>query len=371
LVSIAIGSGFSSDDFSAIDWSAGPYFVKTAIDPIGGSRYTITGTSQIMSVPFAMYAKTSGSSERNATNSSSNSTDIATNTTVLAANTLKAGYTDDLVSVNTAIASNTAKEGITLEQAADIEDNNDKVVITENHSDPCATSKVGFPSGKKSYLTNEEEDEKNAWSLNFENGQFVATTKTMSFKMRYCGSFSANSAASAILTIGTEQTTQNSAMALNTAKVGITQPQIDQIEANSGSTGSIVLTCNVNAFYAELGGFVFEISTNGEHGLLVARQDQGATSWYNANELVNNPANHDSDCAKFRDWRLPTKREFLIVYHNYKNEDNGGRLFESYYWLSTSKTLDNVRAWILNFYNGNGSDEGASDFYDVLGVGAF
>jgi hypothetical protein len=121
-------------------------------------------------------------------------------------------------------------------------------------------------------------------------------------------------------------------------------------------------------------GFCFleiEISTSGKHGLVVARQDQGATSWYNANELLNNPANHDSDCAKFRDWRLPTKREFLIVYHNYKNEDNGGRLFESYYWLSTSKTLDNVRAWILNFYTGNASDEGASDFYDLLGVGAF
>jgi hypothetical protein len=60
LVSIAIGSGTSSDDFSAIDWSAGPYFIKTAIDPSGGSSYTITGTSQLMSVPFAMYAKTSG-----------------------------------------------------------------------------------------------------------------------------------------------------------------------------------------------------------------------------------------------------------------------------------------------------------------------
>ena len=85
LVSIAIGSGTSSDDFSAIDWSAGPYFIKTAIDLSGGSRYTITGTSQIMSVPFAMYAKTSGSAEGNATNSSSNTTDIATDTTVIAA----------------------------------------------------------------------------------------------------------------------------------------------------------------------------------------------------------------------------------------------------------------------------------------------
>ena len=61
LVSIAIGSGVSSDDFSAIDWSAGPYFIKTATDPSGGSSYSITGTSQLMSVPFAMYAKTSGS----------------------------------------------------------------------------------------------------------------------------------------------------------------------------------------------------------------------------------------------------------------------------------------------------------------------
>jgi hypothetical protein len=115
LVSVAIGSGISSDDFSTIYWSAGPYFIKTAIDPSGGSRYTITGTSQIMSVPFAMYAKTLGSAERNATNSSSNSTDIATNTTVIAANTLKVGYTDALVLANTAVAANTAKEGITLE----------------------------------------------------------------------------------------------------------------------------------------------------------------------------------------------------------------------------------------------------------------
>ena len=62
LVSIEIGSGVSSDSFSAIDWSAGPYFIKTETDPDGGDVYTITGTSQLMSVPYAMYAKTSGSS---------------------------------------------------------------------------------------------------------------------------------------------------------------------------------------------------------------------------------------------------------------------------------------------------------------------
>jgi hypothetical protein len=57
LVSIEVGTGSTSDDFSTIDWSAGPYFIQTETDPTGGSSYTILGTSQLMSVPFALHAK--------------------------------------------------------------------------------------------------------------------------------------------------------------------------------------------------------------------------------------------------------------------------------------------------------------------------
>src|SRR6056297_4022918 len=53
LVSIEIGSGTSADDFTSIDWASGSYFIKTETDPTGGSSYTITGTSQLLSVPFA------------------------------------------------------------------------------------------------------------------------------------------------------------------------------------------------------------------------------------------------------------------------------------------------------------------------------
>jgi hypothetical protein len=60
LVNIEIGSGNTTDDFSTIDWSAGPYFIETAIDVTGGTSYTVMGTSQLMSVPYALYAKTSG-----------------------------------------------------------------------------------------------------------------------------------------------------------------------------------------------------------------------------------------------------------------------------------------------------------------------
>ncbi len=63
LVSLEIGTGtLVSGDFTTIDWANGAYFIKTETDPTGGTSYTITGTSQLMSVPYALYAKTSGSS---------------------------------------------------------------------------------------------------------------------------------------------------------------------------------------------------------------------------------------------------------------------------------------------------------------------
>lgn len=63
LVSIEIGSGSPNTGvFSTINWSNGPYFLKTEIDPAGGTNYTIVGTSQLLSVPYALYAKTSETS---------------------------------------------------------------------------------------------------------------------------------------------------------------------------------------------------------------------------------------------------------------------------------------------------------------------
>jgi len=59
LVNLEIGSGtVVSGDFTTIDWSAGPYFIETAVDVTGGSSYAVMGTSQLMSVPYALHAKT-------------------------------------------------------------------------------------------------------------------------------------------------------------------------------------------------------------------------------------------------------------------------------------------------------------------------
>lgn len=51
---IALGS------ISGINWTEGPYFIKVETDPSGGTAYSISSTNQLLSVPYALYAKTSG-----------------------------------------------------------------------------------------------------------------------------------------------------------------------------------------------------------------------------------------------------------------------------------------------------------------------
>jgi len=59
LVNLEIGSGtIVSGTFATIDWSAGPFFIETAVDVSGGTSYAVMGTSQLMSVPYALHAKT-------------------------------------------------------------------------------------------------------------------------------------------------------------------------------------------------------------------------------------------------------------------------------------------------------------------------
>ena len=61
LLTLSIGTGtIVSGTFSSIDWGANTYYIKSEVDPDGGTTYEITGTSQLLSVPYALYAADSG-----------------------------------------------------------------------------------------------------------------------------------------------------------------------------------------------------------------------------------------------------------------------------------------------------------------------
>lgn len=60
LFALQIGGGtVLNGTYATLDWSNGPKFVKTEIDPTGGNNFTLSSTNPLNAVPFALFA-TSG-----------------------------------------------------------------------------------------------------------------------------------------------------------------------------------------------------------------------------------------------------------------------------------------------------------------------
>lgn len=95
LVSIKIGSGLPTiGTFSSINWSIGInigafYTIKTEIDPTGGTNYTITGTSQLISVPYALYANKADSANFSKYAGKADSVKYSTPTPITTTNNIK------------------------------------------------------------------------------------------------------------------------------------------------------------------------------------------------------------------------------------------------------------------------------------------
>lgn len=59
LTQVAVGTGtVLNGNFTTIDWENGPYYLQVGVDPNGGTAYAVMGTSQLVSVPYALHAKT-------------------------------------------------------------------------------------------------------------------------------------------------------------------------------------------------------------------------------------------------------------------------------------------------------------------------
>ena len=56
MVNLVIGEGSTGDDFTTISWGATDHFLKVELDRLGGSSYEEMGTTQLLSVPYALYA---------------------------------------------------------------------------------------------------------------------------------------------------------------------------------------------------------------------------------------------------------------------------------------------------------------------------
>ena len=251
LVTLEIGTGtIVSGMFGTIDWSTGPYFIKTETDPTGATNYTISGTSQLMSVPYALYAKTSGNGA-----------------------------------------------GPQGPAGADGTNGIDGAVGAQG---PAGTNGIDGAVGAQGPA-----------GTNGTNGIDGA--------------------------------------------VGVQGPAgADGIDGQDGAVGPqgppgtpYVEPAYTIGISTDLGGYVFWVSTDGKHGLVAETQDQGLSTWYNAQNLISDPANHSINGQKFRDWRLPTKHELNEMYLSSSAIGNFGT---KTYW--SSFLVGNGSAWRQNFLSG-------------------
>jgi hypothetical protein len=373
LVSLEIGTGsVVSGDFTSIDWSTDSYFIKTEIDPAGGTTYTITGTSQLMSVPFALYAKTSGNGAGPIGPQGPAGNDGATGP-IGADGAAGTNGTDGAQGIQGAqgdigAAGADGAQGI---QGAD------GATGTTGQQGPAgndgATGQQGLAGNDGATgLTGPVGPTGPAGSLGPQGIQGAAGINGTPGIQGATGASGADGAAGAPGTAGapgvdgaagTNGIDGTQGIQGATGADGATGPsgtngtqgiqgatgadgaQGIQGETGAAGTNATQPTYTVNTLYPELGGYVIEINADGTHGLVAAMQDQGTSNWYQANDLLSNAANHDVNGAKFKDWRIPTKRELNLIY--FQRASIGAA---SSYWSSTEG--DDVNAWSQVFSNG-------------------
>lgn len=322
LVNLEIGSGTTTDDFTAIDWSTGMYFIETAVDVTGGTSYVVMGTSQLMSVPYALHANTAenviNDAVDDADNDPNNELQNWSNLPGIPAN-IDIDATDDFSG-----------------------DYND---LTNQPTIPTVPNNVSAFTNDAGYLTTEVD------------GSITNELQTIS-------------RTGTTVTLSNGGGTFEDSVGVYTAGTGI------DITNNVISTTS---ACGLSIGDTYAGGIIFFLDGSGCHGLVAKATDEPGIyqwspsyfeTWAFASGIYGGAQNTKKSIARavaigstcpaasvcdnltsggYTDWYLPSKDELDMMYVNLHMQGLGGFANNSY-WSSTEG--DNFNAWRQNFFDG-------------------
>jgi hypothetical protein len=397
LVSLEIGTGASSDNFSAIDWSTGPFFIKTATDASGGSNYSIIGTSQLMSVPFALYAKTAGNDvlKENTANKSTNVvTDAASDVKFPSVKSVKT-YVD-------ANMATSATSDATLQGYIDaLEARLTALEPTVPNSPTIGTATAGDGHATISF------------TAPVNNGGSPITSYTATSSPGNITSTLTQSG-SGIITVGEPPiiTGYDSVLTNGTAYTfTVTATNAIGVSSSSVSSNSVTpdLPPQIGDFRA--GGVVFWVDpADNTHGLVCALSDDatqvewgcldldlpnvpnvsysglgydgfGAKIGAKIGDGINNTNNILNDCPSAPaalaarslgpEWFLPSATELnqMYIHKTTLEAVSGFSAFSNSYWSSTENTAS--RAWVQLFSNNSQREYNKNEPFDVRAVRFF
>jgi hypothetical protein len=173
LFSLKIGQGtIVSGAFNAINWGSNSYYLKVEIDPAGGTNYQMVGTSEFVSVPYALYAERSGSTMGSVVYSGN--WDAISNSPVLTSSAGSKGFYYVVTNASVNPNDNTTLDGINDWASGDwVVYNGAKWEKVDNSESPVNASDVHFAPGGDITAINVE-DAINELGL---DGELKLTTK--------------------------------------------------------------------------------------------------------------------------------------------------------------------------------------------------
>ncbi len=356
LVSISVGSGtIVTGNFSTINWANGPYFIKTETDPLGGTAYSISGITELMSVPYALHAGNvttytagNGVSISNGiiTNSSPNQT---VNIAATGISSITGSYPNYTVNTPNHVAGlGIAVNGNTITNTA------------PNQTVNIAATGVSNIIGSYPNYTINTNNHIGGTGIAINGNTITNTAPNQTVNLTGAGSTSV-SGAYPNYTISSPTYIAGNGITITSNTISVSNPSL-----------------TIGSNYA--GGIVFYIDATGQHGLVCTTNDLGTNNWIPSSTWSNTSIASTFDCylcgevnsriadnlfggvsnafqvcsnystSNYSDWYLPSRYELTLMYLNLKNL-NLGNFSNGWYWSSTESGAQT--AWVINFTNGN------------------
>ena len=391
LFSLQVGAGVvKSGSFADIDWADGTYYMRSEISLNNNSVYDISATSQLLSVPFAMYADKAGEAKTAETLSGTVDYSSIINKPDLAAVATSGAY-GDLTGAPTNVSEFTNDAKYISEESQELQRQGDTVYLvggkTKTSIDLTQTEAqtIGLDASKKLYITDgngnkiAEVDLSNLFTekqeLSLKGSELSLTGGAEASKVDLAPLMSSGNGGGASLPSGTNKgdllywNSEEWAVlprGMEGQMLAIADGQLTWIDPSYANT--VAGTYAVGDIYYEEGvpvGIVVQSSSIGRMGKIIALTDAGKTAW-SSNEKTETGAT-DKDfgmnnlnavksysptdwatkyeafgLADGKDgWYVPSKNELSVINENKISVNNalakvpGAKVLSAAYWTST------------------------------------